>query len=311
MTFTVLSHRTYVIYIQSSHLRTSRTLSFSVNGIIIHPATQGRNLEIRWNLHPLSVTTCKQSPSSSDPLPSKSLTICLHFNFSLASHSSSSDAKSPCTLIPASLLVWTVSLTLDLTLSNSFFIWQPDLSPPRLVLQRSCSAIKVKSNSLSWFARTCIIWSLPLSPESCLSRTPPAPTICPSFFYSSVSYYCAPAVLWTCQWRSARGVFIWYSSCLEYSFTLESHWACSFHGFGISFNCLLTEAFPDLPVKLQAMLPASSRPGPYPALFFCAALFATCYTLHFIHWFSGYLAHKNVVSMMAESLVCFVLWYVS
>lgn len=114
----------------SSYLNTSKTLSFSVNGIIIHPATQSRSLEITWNLHCPLVTTFKQSPSSSDSFPSKSQSV--YFSPSRWLATALVQVLIISYLDYCSSFTRTVSLTLGLHLSNSFSIWQPDLSLPCL-----------------------------------------------------------------------------------------------------------------------------------------------------------------------------------
>lgn len=162
------------------------------------------------------------------------------------------------------------------------------------VLQWFPSAIKIKIKLLKMVCKTLYDLISVSSPESCLSMSPYTPRTCPLSFISSICYYCPQhhpvcnycplahsnrpfgllAVLWICQWLSPQGVFIWYSFCLEYSFTLESHRACSLHGFlhFIQTSPQWSFSWP-LYLKLQAMPPNPSRPHPLPCLVFLPCTF--------------------------------------
>lgn len=134
------------------------------------------------------------------------------------------------------------------------------------VLQWLPTAFRIKIKSLQLVCRTiCGLVSVS-SPESRLCMTPCKPTTWPSFLYIIKLILLSPtapnllplfpcslqpvilslAILWTCQWLSPQGVFIWYSFHLEYSFSeLESHGLAPCTAFSISFKRLLTEAFLD------------------------------------------------------------------
>lgn len=130
-----------------------KTFFFSVNGIIIHPATQGRNLGITWSLPFPLVTHLKQSPSSFllnlslytfSPFPWLAAVIVQVLIISYILIAAPSRPWRGCAYIS---LVHSPYEARSVTATLKALQWLP-------------TAIKIKSNSLKWFARPFEIWSL-------------------------------------------------------------------------------------------------------------------------------------------------------
>ena len=114
----------------------------------------------------------------------------------------------------------------------------------------------------------------------------------PLSFTSSICGYCCLAGLQVCQWLSPQEVFIWYSFCLEDSFTLESIRACSLHGFQHFIQMFPHRSFFDFLMKtcklrlpttadLIPQLPCFSALRPSPPVTLCSA----CMSFLFL-WFT-------------------------
>lgn len=206
------------------------------------------------------------------------LCICVLFSIPLASGSTSSGAHH--------ILLW--FLLLDYWSNGLYDFGIVSLQFILCMMARSVTtvlkvqwfptAIKMKSNSLQRFARFFYDLVSASFPESRLSMTPHTPTISPSLFdiinllqLSPCSRQ--PAIWCPCGPRTCQWFIIGYSFCLEYSFSVESHRACSLLGFQHFIQISPWSCSRPPYLKLQAMSPSSSRPHHFPCFVFSYCTF--------------------------------------